>query len=217
MKLLHRSFYFPVNSKMRKPKTKPKSINSSTMTPEPLKIKKFELFDKPLKRPSTSQRVCNRETIRKTNLRTQEKFIDSFGYYIENYAVTNLPPFEVIEHYNTIKSQGNKEYCNKNQIKTNFRDFKVTQISKDFSASQIPILELELFNKPLKIKEKQKKKIVNFSGPPKNDFKVIGNPLSLLKKQSIRIKKPRIKSKMADIHLQCPRLRLSRSFSLKSN
>ena len=217
MKFLHRSFYFPVNSKMRKPKIKPKSVNCSTMTPEPLKIKKFELFDNPHKRPSTSQRVCNRETIKKTNLRTQEKFIDSFGYYIENYAVTNLPPFEVIEHYNTIKAQGSKEFCNKHKIKTNFHEGKVTQLSKDFSASQIPILELELFNKPLKIKEKQKKKIVSFAGPSKNNFQIIGNPLSLLKKQSIRIKKPRIKTKMADIHLQCPKLKLSRSFSLKSN
>jgi hypothetical protein len=201
MSVLHNSYYFS----LKKSQLKNRQKSAEAATPEPLKIKKFALFNHPVKRPLTSHKL-HHENKAKTS---PEQNVDSFSFYIENYALTNLPPFEIIEHFNGRKTE-NKRVKKYLRIPQDAGMKKV--FDEDFSLSKLPQLENELFDKPLK---KKIKPIIKLAKRSKNNFEVIGNPLSLLSKQSTKVKKNRIKSRIADIHFRCPEVKLSKSFSIK--
>lgn len=211
MNFLHSNYYFPTHFKLRKLKTRQKSPVRSSATPDPLTVKKYEIYSNGL-RPSTTQKVNRKELKPNDQFNTRDKFADSFDYYIKNFAVTNLPPNEVIEHFNLYKKHKKKTKYLETLDKYTAVVYNNTYLPEDFNFKDFSKLENELFFSKTK---KRCKRPVTMAAPSGDKFEVIGNPLCLARKKQA-VKKIRLKSKFAGIQLKFPKVDLNTSFSFKS-
>lgn len=212
MNFLHSNYYFPTQFKPRKLKMRERSQVRSAVTPDPLTVKKYEIYVSGM-RPCTTQKVNRKEMKPSSQAGTRDKFADSFDYYIKNFAVTNLPPNEVIEHFNQFKKR-QKTRKNLESVKNSSAVvYNNTYLPDDFTVLDFPKLENELFFSKSK---KRCKRPDTIPTPLQEKFEIIGNPLSLARKKQTARKKLRLKSKFAGIQLKFPKVDLNTSFSFKS-
>lgn len=211
MNFLHSNYYFPTHLKLRKLKTMQKTKSRFSATPEPLTIKRYEGFTNG-QRPFTTGKVNNNDLKVRSPLKRSDQFAENFDYYIENFAVTNFPPNEVINHFNTSERLKGKlpgfEVFKKPSVVYNN-----TYLPEDFSVLDLPRLENELFFTGTKKKIKRPVKVLR---PTIDEFEVVGNPLSLNKKKLMKVRKMRKGGKSFGIQLKFPKVDLNTSFSFKS-